>query len=171
MGKHNQRLLELLEQKGKSLYKLLFRLTLSEEAAEELLQELFVRLGKSKRYSDIENLYAYARKTALNLAFDYYRRSKRNIVSLEGIEGNLSRTDSPMTELMKREEILQILEAVSRLKGNLRKVVVMRYIEEQSYEEIGAAIGTSSHQVRALCSRGIKKLKERLRTGTRNSIK
>ena len=76
MGTSNQRLLELLERKGKSLYKLLFRLTLSEETAEELMQELFVRLGKSKRCSDIENLYAYARKTALNLAFDYYRRIK-----------------------------------------------------------------------------------------------
>jgi len=171
LGKQGQRLLELLEQKGKSIYKLLFRLTLSEEAAEELLQELFVRLGKSKRYSDIENLYAYARKAAVNLAFDYYRRSKRNTVSLDGIEGNLSRTDSPVTELIKREETLQLLEAVGRLKGNLRKVVVMHYIEEQSYEEIGEAIGTSSHQVRALCSRGINKLKERLRTGTRNSVK
>lgn len=171
MGKHNQRLLELLEQKGKSLYKLLFRLTLSEEVAEELLQELFVRLGKLKRCPEIENLYAYARKTAVNLAFDYYRRSKRDIVSLEGIEENLSRIDSPVTELVKCEEISELLEAVSRLKGNLRQVVVMRYIEEQSYEEIGEAIGTTSHQARALCSRGIKKLKERLRTGTRNSAK
>jgi len=170
LGKHNQRLLELLEQKGKSLHKLLFRLTLSEEAAEELLQELFVRLGKSKRISDIENLYAYARKTAVNLAFDYYRRIKRNTVSLDGIEENLSRTNSPVTELMKSEEISELLDAVSRLKGNLRKVVVMRYIEEQSYEEIGEAMGTSSHQARALCSRGIKKLKERLRTGTGNSV-
>ena len=160
MGKDSQKLLELLEQKGKTFYTLFLRLTLNEQTAEELLQDLFVKLYKSSKYSEIENLYAYAYRCAVNLITDYYRRNKRPIVSLDEIEASLPASDCPVSEVIKREEIDRLLFAVSRLKWNLKQVIVMRYIEQQSYDQIAKTINKDAHKIRALCSKGIKKLRK-----------
>jgi RNA polymerase sigma-70 factor (ECF subfamily) len=160
LSKAGQRLLELLEQKGAAFHRLFFRLTLNEHASEELLQDLFVKLYKSGKCSEIENLYAYAYRCAVNLVTDYYRRNKRPVVSLEKIEETLPAPDCPLSEVIKREEIDRLLIAVSRLKWNLKQIIVMRYIEQQSFEEIGKTINKDAHQVRALCSKGIQKLRK-----------
>ena len=160
MSKTGQKILELLEQKGAAFHKLFFRLTLNQQASEELLQELFVKLYKSGKCSNVENLYAYAYRCALNLVTDYYRRSKRPIVSLDGIEATLPASDCPVSEVIKQEEIDRLLFAVSKLKLNLKQVIVMRYIEQKSFEEIAAKINKDAHQVRALCSKGIQKLRK-----------
>ena len=160
MSKDSQKLLELLEQKGKAFYTLFLRLTLNEQTAEELLQDLFVKLYKSRKCSEIENLYAYAYRCAVNLVTDYYRRNKRPIISLDEIEGTLTGTDCPVSEVIRREEIDRLLFAVSRLKENLKQVIVMRYIEQQSFEKIAKTINKDAHKVRALCSKGIQKLRK-----------
>ncbi len=161
MSQNGQRLLELLEQKGAALHRLFFRLTLNQQASEELLQELFVKLYKSGKCSDVENLYAYAYRCALNLVTDYYRANKRPIVSLDEIDISLPAADCPVSEAIKREEIDRLLAAVGGLKWNLKQVVVMRYIEQKSFEEIAAAMNKDAHQIRALCSKGIQKLRKK----------
>ena len=160
MSEVGQKLLELLEQKGKTFYTLFLRLTLNEQAAEELLQELFVRLYKSKKCCELENLYPYAYRCAVNLATDYYRRNKRPAVSLEDIVETLPAPDCPVSEVIKHEEIDRLLLALNSLKGNLKQVIVMRYIEQRSFEEIAKTINKDTHQVRALCSKGIQRLRK-----------
>jgi RNA polymerase sigma factor (sigma-70 family) len=163
--------MELLEQRGEELYRLLYRLTLDEGASEELLQELFVRLFKSRRICSIDNLCAYARKVAVNLALDCYRKQKRSFVSINGLEEQFASKSNPGDEMIRREEVSELLDAVGRLKGNLRQVIVMHYIEQRSYEDIGQATGAGAHQVRAFCSRGIGKLRRMLSVESERSVR
>lgn len=160
MSKVGQKLLELLEQKGVAFHKLFFRLTLNQQASEELMQELFVKLYQSRKFFVVENSYAYAYRCAINLVTDYYRRNKRPVVSLDDIEGNLPAADCPLSEVIKREEIDRLLVAVGMLKSNLKQVIVMRYIEQQSFEEIGKTLNKDAHKARALCSKGMQKLRK-----------
>ena len=57
-------LLQLLEKSGETFYRLLTRLTLREDIAEELMQELFMKLSNSNDLNDVKNLDAYARRAA-----------------------------------------------------------------------------------------------------------
>lgn len=73
MSDRRTQLLELLDQSGASLLALLTRLTLRQDVAEELMQDLFLRLSSAKDQGGIDCWYAYARRTAINLAFDWRR--------------------------------------------------------------------------------------------------
>jgi len=154
-------LLALLDQFGPGLYALLTRLTLREEVAEELMQELFLKLHGTQNQGRIECWYAYARRTAINLAFDWRRRqATRRACSLDALSERASEADSPLGHLIVSEELEQVLAAVGRLHGASREVFVMRYIQQSSYEEIAAQLGKTVHQARALCFRAMSTLRD-----------
>lgn len=163
MNDRQTELLALLEEFGPGLYALLTRLTLRGEVAEELMQELFLKLHGAKDQGRIECWYAYARRTAINLAFDWRRRQGiRRACSLDVLSERASETDGPLGKLIASEELEQILAAVGRLHGASREVFVLRYIQQSSYEEIAAQLGRTVHQVRALCFRSLSTLRTAL---------
>ncbi|MHC4757147.1 MAG: RNA polymerase sigma factor [Planctomycetota bacterium] len=75
--KNNKKILELLDESGPSLYALLTKLTLNQDAAEELMQELFIKLNNSKVFQKANNSDAYAHRAAINLALDWRRCRKK----------------------------------------------------------------------------------------------
>ena len=153
-------LLELLDRSGASLFALLTRLTLREDVAEELMQELFLRLHGTREQGGIDCWYAYARRTAINLAFDW-RRRQRNCRSCP-LDESLELTAPvglPLSRLIEAEELEQVLAALGRLRGVSREAFVLRYIQQESYEEIARQLGKTPHHVRALCSRAMNTLR------------
>jgi RNA polymerase sigma-70 factor (ECF subfamily) len=152
--------LELLDKSGADLYALLTRLTLREDVAEELMQELFIKLNNSTGSGKIANWNAYAHRAAINLAFDWRRSQKQKVLTLEQVSEPVSNEDSPLGKLVHSEEMQQTLDAVGRLKKSSREVLVMRYLQQESYDNIAEQLGKTSHQVRALCSRAIRRLRD-----------
>jgi len=159
LSSRQKELLELLDESGADLYALLTRLTLREDIAEELMQELFIKLNKSRGAGNIANLNAYARRSAINLAFDWRRSQKRKVPATGQFSEPVSTEDSPLSKLIHTEELTETLDAVGRLKKSSREVLVMRYLQQESYDNIAEQLGKTSHQVRALCSRAIRNLR------------
>jgi RNA polymerase sigma factor (sigma-70 family) len=153
-------LLELLDKSGADLFALLTRLTLREDVAEELMQELFIKLNNSTGIGKVANWNAYARRSAINLAFDWRRGQKQTVLTLGQVAEPVSNDDSPLRKLVHSEEIQQTLDAIGRLKKASREVLVMRYLQQESYDNIAEQLGKTSHQVRALCSRAIRHLRD-----------
>jgi RNA polymerase sigma factor (sigma-70 family) len=160
-----ERLLEFLESSGPGLHAMLTRLTLREDAAEDLMQELFIRLSKSKAFEKARNRQAYARRCAINLAFDWRQRSRPNHLPLAEVREQASSGGSPLQRLIHREEMERILQAIGRLRGISRESFVMRYIQQESYEQIAQEMGRQPHQVRALCSKAMAQLRNALNCG------
>jgi RNA polymerase sigma factor (sigma-70 family) len=155
--------LEFLDRSGASLFALLTRLTLREDVAEELMQELFLKLNTAFGQATVDSWYAYARRAAINLAFDWRRRQRRRrTTALESVAEPVSSARGPLGDLLQAEEFDQILAAVSRLKGASREVFVMRHLQQEPYEEIARQLGKTPHQVRALCFRAMKDVRETL---------
>lgn len=71
MSSRQEELLEFLDRSGAELYTLLTRLTLRQDIAEELMQELFIKLSRSRGPAKVTKWDAYARRAAINLAFDW----------------------------------------------------------------------------------------------------
>lgn len=160
MENRQKELLELLDRSGASLHALLTKLTLREDIAEELMQELFIRLTKTSKLNRVKNWNAYAHRTAINLAFDWRRRQKRPPLPLEEIREPASNQNSALSELVRMEELQETLNAVGRLNGLYREALVMRYIQEESYEHIAEQLGKTPHHVRAICSRALNHLRD-----------
>lgn len=171
MGKREKILVKLLERSGPTLHTVLLRLTLNEHAAEDLMQELFCRLCNVKDLSKIRNLDAYARQVAVHLAYDWLRDRKRKFLSLSetGIDP-ISPTVPIRPEVQER--LQEILDAAAWLEGLMWDCFVMRYIEQMKHDEIAARLGKSSQQVRGLCSKAVRKIRDRInQKSTGSSLK
>jgi RNA polymerase sigma-70 factor (ECF subfamily) len=160
VGDRRTELLELLDRSGASLHALLTRLTLCQDVAEELMQDLFLKLSAAKDQGGIDCWYAYARRTAINLAFDWRRRARiRRTCSLDEAFESASHDPAPIGRLIESEELEQVLAAIDRLRSPSREAFVLRYIEQESYERIAEQLGKTPHHVRALCSRAMSALR------------
>ena len=130
-----QKILELFEKSGPQLHRLLGKLTLREEVVGDLLQELFLRLWKSKAFDKAKDPFAYAYRVAINLAFEWRKNRKNLSRPLEG-DYPAQINSSTLENMIADEQLQQVLDATMQLSDLSREVVVMRYIEQQSYEEI-----------------------------------
>ena len=164
MSDRHTEVLELLERCGAGLLALLTRLTLREDVAEDLMQDLFVKLSTVSPRARIDSWEAYARRTAIHLAFDWRRRKRRRQAKALDMLGEPAcpPAPGPLGDAVQREAFEQVLAAVERLKGVSRAAFVMRYIEQDSYETIAEQLGKTPHQVRALCFRAMQRLRSAL---------
>jgi len=157
-----KKILQLLDTSGERLHRLLARLTQSEDVVGDLLQELFIRLWSSKTFDKAEDPFAYAYRAAINLAFEWRRKQK---VACQPLEENCpaaSDSSSALGKMIQAEELEQVLDATSRLTDLARDVVVMRYIEQDSFEEIGRRLEKKPQYMRALCAKAMARLRELL---------
>ncbi|MEJ2703062.1 MAG: RNA polymerase sigma factor [Sedimentisphaerales bacterium] len=159
MKTRHEELLELLDKSGAELFALLTRLTLREDIAEELMQELFIKLQSSRGFARAASREAYARRAAINLAFDWCRGHKRAASRLERVGTQASNDQSPLVKMIHSEELRETLDALGRLKKAPREALVMRYIQQESYDVIAEQMGKTTHQVRAMCSRAVHDLR------------
>ncbi|MEM9415176.1 MAG: RNA polymerase sigma factor [Planctomycetota bacterium] len=158
------RLKRLLEEHGRGLYALLFKLTRSHDTADDLLQELFARLGRSAGWYTADDPAAYAYRSARNLAFEHRRRRRPEALVLTGqadtpIEPP-TQENPPDAAMIRREEDAALLDALARLDDPWCTALTMRYLEEQSYEHITAKLGNQTpHQIRSIVQKGLAKLR------------
>ena len=148
------------------MYALLVRLTLREDVADDLLQELVVRLSQSEGFRNADDAFWYARRAAIHLAFDWHRRKNRQRQIEDLLEEPAIATTNPLNTLIAHEDYEQILASMVRLSALSRICVALHYIEQLSYIEIAEKLGTTPHQVRGVCHKGIRRLQKLMGVST-----
>ena len=162
MIERQKKILQLLDTSGECLHRLLARLTRRQDVVGDLLQELFIRLWNSKMFDKAEDPFAYAYRAAINLAFEWRRKQKATCQLLEENCPAAKDGSSALGKMIQAEELEQVLNATSRLTDLARDVVVMRYIEQASYEEIGRHLDKKPQYMRAMCAKAMAQLREML---------
>lgn len=156
-------LLRLLDEHGGRLHVLLVKLTLSEDAAEDLLQDLFLRLSCSNGLLRAASPERYLFRTAINLAFAWRKRNQRARSTGELSDGCItSSSDQLIERVVRREQVQLILVAMDRLPATSRELLTLRYLEGLSYDEMATILNSTPHRVRALCSKAIVRLRTRV---------
>ena len=156
------RLLDLLDTDGRRLHVLLTRLTLCESTAEDLLQELFLRLSKSKSFDAARNHTAYAFRAATNLAFEWRRKQSRTVQPESLATDPIAKTRSAQESLELGESCREVLRALDKMSELSRQVIVMHRLQGESYDSIALQLNKTPHQVRAICSKAIGQLRDLL---------
>lgn len=128
----------------------LLRRTGSPSAAEDLSQELYLRLaGRAAAHTEAEvaNPEGYVRRMAQNIASDWRRGAAR-----QGMPAPVSAdipSDAPSAErtLLARERLKQVLELADLLPPRCREVFVLRKLKGLEQHEIAARLGISLNMV------------------------
>jgi RNA polymerase sigma factor (sigma-70 family) len=150
---------ELLDTSGTRLHALLARLTLSEDVVGDLMQELFMRLSRSNGFDKARDPYAYAYRAAINLAFEWRRNSRSKPQPLVETHLPAEKPGCAIDAMIQAEELQRVLEATSQLSTLARDVVIMRYIDQEPYDQIGRRLGKKPQSVRSLCSKALARLR------------
>ena len=149
-------LVHLLRTAGPQLHALLTRLALRADRAEELMQELFLKLHRSAAFGKARDPRAYAFRAAIHLALDARRRER---APAELPESLCAADVRPLEAAMNREQCQRVLAAVAELSPLAREAAVLHFVEQQSYEEAAGVMGKTEHQVRGLCQDALRQLR------------
>ncbi len=169
----------LVDAYSSPLYGYLFRLTGSRDDAEELLQELFVRLVRMiARYQHDGRFEAWLFRIATNLARDRVRRLRRSpqVSSIEAggggdgalLDGELgdamvdASCDAPDQPMRLREDCDALQRALAQLPAAEREVVMLRHYSDMTFAEIAAAMQTPLGTALARGHRGLQHLRRLL---------
>ncbi len=163
MQDRSHELLEFLNRLGVYLYTLLARLTLCQDIAEDLMQELFIKLDNSssfKKAKKAEDKKAFARRVAINLAFDWWQKQKRESRLLDNVPKSDINYNSPLDKLVQAEQLEKVFNGIGQLKTVPREAFVMRYIQQESFRDIAEQLGKSEHYTRTICHRALCNLRQ-----------
>lgn len=159
--KQSNKAIELLESSGFRLRNLLFKMTLCENTADDLMQELFLKLASSHGFGHCRNGFAYAWRTAVNLALDFHRK-KRIPKPLDEQNSTGTTTSDPVHKLANDEHIQIILNEISRMKTPSRDVLIMRHLEQRPFSEIANVLDKKENHIRSIASKSLAKLRSKL---------
>jgi RNA polymerase sigma-70 factor (ECF subfamily) len=145
---------ELLARYERPVFSLIFRMVRDRETAEDLAQETFIKvLNNIDRYSPDFKFSSWLFKIANNLTIDHLRRRRVDTISIEGAPDAVtaesakatsiaiaSGDESPLAELESRELGQAIEHAIGRLRPEYRACIMLRHVEDRSYEEIAEIV-------------------------------
>ena len=157
----------LVERYKRPLYALLVRVVRDRDAAEDLLQECFVRLWRHlDELDETRPLYGYLRRVAVNLGLNHLRGRRRRRAA---VEASLRERPPVFTDPGQDDELAEtsaaVREALEELPEEQRACLILRAQEGMSYAEIARAAGVAVGTVMSRLSRARlalrRKLKER----------
>jgi RNA polymerase sigma-70 factor, ECF subfamily len=135
--------------------------------AEDVSQAIFLKIFRALPGFRFESsLATWIYRIALNECMNQNRRTGAQYVPLDAILGSGDDIDTTLLpdlehERSQRQEIIQ--QAVMELSPKLRTVIVLKYLEGLSYEEIAQVLDCSIGTVASRLSRALAGLESRLR--------
>ncbi|HYU32005.1 MAG TPA: RNA polymerase sigma factor [Thermoanaerobaculia bacterium] len=157
---------ELIEKYGQRLYNLAYHFGGSAEEAEDLTQEIFLRLYQNlHRYTGEAPLAAWALRLSRNLCIDHYRRirrDRRTSAVPDEILAQMPAADDVQEEAQRREEVQAVYGALSELPEESAEVVLLRDLQGWTMEEIAAYLGVPLGTIKSRLHRARLSVAERL---------
>ena len=150
----------LFERHNKKIYGFLLRKTFSTQTAADLVQDVFLKIHKSKHLYKADYRLLPWLFTITNSVFLDHTRLKRKM-----------RFESPsefsegFSQLHDDKNSLNIGSLIDALPESNKVAIQLRYYDDKSFDEIANILGTSSVNVRKIVSRGLKRLKNFLKDG------
>jgi RNA polymerase sigma-70 factor (ECF subfamily) len=152
------------------VYNFLYRMTQNADTSEEIAQEAFVKAFRNiKSFDRSRPFRPWILRIASNAAVSELRKQSK-IVSLNALEedGAWSEADHQKDEdivvsLERKLSNEEVMKAMEQLDVKYRQVLLLRYQQELSYEEIAQALEIPLNTVRTWIKRGLEKLKNEVK--------
>lgn len=154
----------LFEKHKDMVYSVALRYSGDTAAAQDIAQDTFLKLFSTiGSFRGESNFEAWLYRMVVNRCFDQKRKTRRLTSLPEGIVEALYKTDvSVLDEVLRAEMSTHVRAVVDTLSPDQRMVIVLRYTQGLSYEEIAAILACSAGTVASRLSRAHKVLERRL---------
>lgn len=163
MSNSKEKFSKIYDQHIDKIYRFIFVKVNSQEIAEDLTSETFLKGWRSfQNPRDIENPSAFLYKIARNLVIDHYRqKAKKNTVRVEDF--NIIDTRSNLEEnAILASDLNVVMRAIGGLKNNYQTVIIWRYLDDLSISEMAEMLQKSEEATRVMIHRAMKELRKHL---------
>ncbi len=168
---------EIVTAFSRRIFNLAYRFTSSVDAAEDLTQDVFIRIYKTLDQYDAKqgDLANWLMRLARNLIIDDYRHRQRNpqntmADAVDDHQYHLRAVGTSAQRDMERRELAaQVQDGINKLPPDLKTCVILRDIEELSYQEIVDTLQIPEGTVKSRINRGrieLAKILRRMRVVT-----
>jgi RNA polymerase sigma-70 factor (ECF subfamily) len=154
------------------IYHLAYRMLGNRQEAEDAVQETFLRVYMNlARYDETQKFSTWIFRIGTNLCIDRLRKKKPNYsldAEMPEGEGNdwysalPSGDDTPEDQLILTETQQQIRKAIEGLPEKYKSVVILRYLQDLSLQEIGEVLDMPISTVKTRVHRGREFLRQKL---------
>src|SRR5258705_9231696 len=160
---------QIVKQHWRKVFNVAYKFVGKHDQAEDLTQDIFLKIFKSLDTFDRRaNFQTWLISISRNLCIDHYRsvRKERETIDRD-VDANelspVSREIGPVAALEQRDRVMLLRQAMSALPETLRTAVLMRDIQELSYQEIADALRLPEGTVKSRINRGRTELARPIR--------
>jgi RNA polymerase sigma-70 factor (ECF subfamily) len=159
----------IVRQHWRKVFNVAYKFVGKHDEAEDLTQEIFLRIFKSLDTFDRRaNFQTWLISVSRNLCIDHYRsvRKERETIDRDIDANELSPPSAdqgPFAALEQRDRVMLLRQALSALPKTLRTAVVMRDIQELSYQEIADRLRLPEGTVKSRINRGRTELARQIK--------
>jgi RNA polymerase sigma-70 factor (ECF subfamily) len=159
----------IVRQYWRKVFNVAYKFVGKHDQAEDLTQDIFLKIFKSLDTFDRRaNFQTWLISVSRNLCIDHYRsvRKERETIDRDVDAATLSPASSEVSPLVavERSDLRSLLrQALEMLQPTLRTAVVLRDIQEHSYQEIATELGLPEGTVKSRINRGRLELARQVR--------
>ena len=153
----------LYERYALKVFRRVHYLTSDTHTAEDLTAQTFLKALEAIHRYEIRGVpfLAWLFRIAYNLTVSHRRARKNGTPGIPGVDVHGS-LHTPEASCVARADSEWVWEAVRRLKGHQRQVIVMRFVDGLSYSEAARVLGRQVNAVRVIQHRALRALRRRL---------
>lgn len=163
---------KIIEKYQNRIFTLCYRYTGNKEDAEDLAQDVFVKLFKKiNQYNNKSSFSTWLFQIGNNTCKDFLRKKQKESqikiadhIWLDDEEVKPERfieKKTPESQLEDKEKMLVLKETINKLTPEYKMVIIMREFQDLSYEEISHTLNYSVGTIKSRLSRARKALKEK----------
>jgi len=154
----------LFETHKDRVYSIALRYAGDSAAAMDIAQDTFVKLLSSiQQFRGDSSFESWLYRMVVNSCLDYHRRRRRFLPLMDdALDVFRSSKEGALSEMLREEQAERVQMVVAQLPEDQRIVVVLRYTEGRSYEEIADLLGCRRGTVASRLNRAHKALERRL---------
>lgn len=152
----------LIERYKLPLYRVMYRMVLNRDDAEDLVEEAFIKAYRSiNRFDTDRPFYSWLRRIAVNNAINFLKKERRNLTEpLEFVEKSLSNgRNDPVTMTKQKMMKERINQAMAKLPKEFRIIISLKVEKDLSYDEISQVLKIPKGTVMSRLARARQKLR------------
>ena len=159
----------IVRQYRRKVFNVAYKFVGRHDEAEDLTQDIFLKIFKSLNTFDRRaNFQTWLISVSRNLCIDHYRsvRKERESIARDVDPNELSPASheiSPMAHLEQRDRVVLLRHALSELPDTLKTAVLMRDLQEMTYQEIADKLHLPEGTVKSRINRGRNELARQIR--------
>jgi len=151
----------LVNQYQDQVFSLALYLLRNRAEAEDVTQETYTKLWQHIAEIEMETAKHWLLKVTRNACLDRLR-ARREITNVETIAEQVSERHEPSSEIMREQLSHWLREAIDTLKEPYKSLIVLRDMQQHSYEHIATALSLNLNQVKSYLFRARKQLRDLL---------